>query len=111
MVSFTPCRIAPWRNSLRYKLYRRLGGPLSRSGRYEEDKDTLSLPAIEPPDSSVTQPVAYSLYRQSIPTSGYTAMLIIKKQIPFMGHNCKEAINLISIPSAFQWKTRSAGNT
>jgi hypothetical protein len=31
----------------RYPLYRRLGGPQSRSGRYEKEKNRLPLPEIE----------------------------------------------------------------
>jgi hypothetical protein len=41
----------------RYPLYRRLGGPQSRSGRYGEANIPLPLPGIEPRLLSVAQPV------------------------------------------------------
>jgi hypothetical protein len=39
----------PHRNSLKYPLDRELGGTQSQSGCYEEDKNLLPLPGIEPP--------------------------------------------------------------
>jgi hypothetical protein len=39
----------------RYPLYRRLGGPQSRSGRGGEEKNSQPLPGLEPP---IIQPVA-----------------------------------------------------
>jgi hypothetical protein len=41
---------SPW-----YPLNRRLGGPQSRSGRGGEEKNSQSLPGLEPP---IIQPVA-----------------------------------------------------
>jgi hypothetical protein len=38
VVSFTPLTLYPWGNSPRYALYRRLGGPQSRSGRCGKKK-------------------------------------------------------------------------
>jgi hypothetical protein len=46
MVSFTPQPLYPRGKSPRYKLYRRLGGPQSRSGHYREEK-ILPLLGIE----------------------------------------------------------------
>jgi len=55
VVSFTPRQLyfqgkIPW-----YPLYRRLGGPQSRSGRGGEEKNSQLLPGLEPP---IIQPVA-----------------------------------------------------
>jgi hypothetical protein len=44
----------PKRKSPRYPLYRRLGGPQSRSGRYGEEKNSQPLPELEP---LINQPV------------------------------------------------------
>jgi hypothetical protein len=52
----------------RYPLDRRLGGPHSRSGRCEDEKNLLPLPESNL-DSSVVQSVAWSLYRLSYPGS------------------------------------------
>jgi hypothetical protein len=48
VVSFTLLSLYPRGNSSRYALYRRLGGPQSRSGLCGEEKNVLSLPGIEP---------------------------------------------------------------
>jgi hypothetical protein len=53
-VNFTLRSLYPWGNSFRYQLYRRLGGPQSRSGRYWEEKN-LTLAGIWTP---AVQPVA-----------------------------------------------------
>jgi hypothetical protein len=46
----------PRGKSPRYELYRRLGGPQSRSGSYEVEKNILALPENEPRPSN-QQPV------------------------------------------------------
>jgi hypothetical protein len=45
--SLTPLPHYHWGNCSWYPLYRRLGGPQSRSGRYGEEKNLLPLPRIE----------------------------------------------------------------
>jgi hypothetical protein len=44
-----PAAFYPWRKDPRYPLYRRLGGPQSRSGHRGWRKNPLPLPGIEPP--------------------------------------------------------------
>ena len=46
----------------RYPLNRRLGGPHSRTGFGEKDKNVLSLPSIEP---RTVPPIIWSLYQLS----------------------------------------------
>jgi hypothetical protein len=48
MVSFTPRPLYPQGESPWYPLNRRLGGPQSRSGRGGENKNSQSLPRLEP---------------------------------------------------------------
>jgi hypothetical protein len=55
VVSFTPRPLYPQGKSPRYSLDRRLGGPQSRSGRGGEEKNSHSLPGLEP---SIIQPIA-----------------------------------------------------
>jgi hypothetical protein len=45
----------PQGKSPRYPLYRRLGGPKSRSGHDGKEKNSQPLPGLEPP---IIQPVA-----------------------------------------------------
>jgi hypothetical protein len=54
MVSFTPRPLYPRRKGTRYPLYRRLGGPQSRSGQHGKEK------ILDPTgtDPSVVQPIA-----------------------------------------------------
>jgi hypothetical protein len=53
-----PGRFTAHGNSPRFPLYRRQGGPQSRSGRYGEDKNLFPLLRISNPDSMIIQPVA-----------------------------------------------------
>jgi hypothetical protein len=55
VVSFTPRVLYPQGKSSWYPLDRRLGGPQTRSGRGGEEKNSQTLPALEPP---IIQPVA-----------------------------------------------------
>jgi hypothetical protein len=55
VVSFTPQLLYPQGKSLWYPLDRRLGGPQNRSGRGGEEKNSYSLPGLEPP---IIQPAA-----------------------------------------------------
>jgi hypothetical protein len=55
VVSFTSMPLYRQGKSPWYPLYRRLGGPQSRSGRGGEEKNSLSLPGLEP---SIIQLVA-----------------------------------------------------
>jgi len=48
MVNVTPQSLYPRRRTPYYPLDRRLGGPQNRSGRGGEEKNSLSLPGIEP---------------------------------------------------------------
>jgi hypothetical protein len=48
LFSFTPRPPYPLRNNPRYTFDRRLGGPQSRSGRHEEEKNLLPMTVIEP---------------------------------------------------------------
>jgi hypothetical protein len=43
-----PAALYPWGKDPRYPLYRRLGGPQSRSGHRGYRKNPLPLPGIEP---------------------------------------------------------------
>jgi hypothetical protein len=45
------------------------------------------------------------------PRSSTIALLIIKMRYNFIAYNCNEAINLVSIHSAFQWKMQNIANT
>jgi hypothetical protein len=49
VVSFTPRPLYPQGKSLWYPLNRSLGGPQSRSGRGGEEKNSQTLPGLEPP--------------------------------------------------------------
>lgn len=42
------CRFTPGENCLRYSLYRRMCGPQSQAGHYEQEKNLLPFPRIEP---------------------------------------------------------------
>jgi hypothetical protein len=55
MVSFTLRMFYPQGNNPWYPLYRRIGGPKRRSGRGGEEKNSQSLPGIEP---SIIEPIA-----------------------------------------------------
>jgi hypothetical protein len=55
VVSFTPRSLYPQGKSSWYPLDKRLGGPESRSERGGEEKNSQSLPRLEPP---IIQPVA-----------------------------------------------------
>jgi hypothetical protein len=55
VVSFTPQPLYRQGKSPWYTLDRRLGGPLSRSGRGSEEKNSQPLQGIKPP---IIQPVA-----------------------------------------------------
>jgi hypothetical protein len=55
VVSFTPRPLYSQGKSPWYPLDRRLGGPQNRSGRGSEQKNSQSLPELEPP---IIQPVA-----------------------------------------------------
>jgi hypothetical protein len=57
--------VLPRGNGPRYPLYRRLGGPQSRSGRGGEQKNSQILPGLEPPDH---QAHSAALYHRAIPT-------------------------------------------
>jgi hypothetical protein len=57
MSSFTPRRLYPQGKSPWYSLGRTLGGPQSRSGQGDEEKNFQTLPALEHP---IIQPVAQS---------------------------------------------------
>jgi hypothetical protein len=48
VVSYTPRPLYPQGKSPCYPLYRRQGGPLSRSGRGGEEKNSQPPPGIEP---------------------------------------------------------------
>jgi hypothetical protein len=56
VVSFTHLPLYPHEDSPRYPLDRRLGGPQSRSGRYE--KNIPGTYRESNPNSSIVQPVA-----------------------------------------------------
>jgi hypothetical protein len=47
-VGFRPQRLCSRRQSLLYSFSKRLGGPQRRPGSFEEVKNLLSLPGIEP---------------------------------------------------------------
>jgi hypothetical protein len=51
VVSFTPLPLYPRGNSLRYPLYRRVGGPKSRTGRYGEETNILPPLGIQPTET------------------------------------------------------------
>jgi hypothetical protein len=53
MVSFTPRPLHPRRKSPGYRLQRRLHGFQSQSGRFEVDKNVVSLSEIKPQQSSL----------------------------------------------------------
>jgi hypothetical protein len=63
VVSFTPRPLYPQGKSPRYPLARRLGGPQSRSGRCDEEKNSQPPPGIEPwnPDRPARSPALYRL--------------------------------------------------
>lgn len=59
----------PWKNTPRYSLYRRLGGAQSRSERYGEDRNLLSMPGMEPrfldrPGRSLVVILSYHVIKQ-----------------------------------------------
>jgi hypothetical protein len=60
VASFTPRSLYPWGNRLRYPLYRRLGGPQSRSGHCGEEK-ILAPPGIR--NVSIITTLMYNAYR------------------------------------------------
>jgi hypothetical protein len=49
VVSFTPRPLYPQEKNAWYPLYRRLGGPQSRSGRGSDEIISCPLPGLEPP--------------------------------------------------------------
>jgi len=53
VVSFTPRPLYPKGKSPCYPLFRRLGGPHSRSGTVGNEINSHLLPGFEPPDHSV----------------------------------------------------------
>jgi hypothetical protein len=55
VVSFTPWPLYPQGKSPWYPSYRRLGGPQSQSGHDGEEKNSRSLPGLEP---LIIQPIA-----------------------------------------------------
>jgi hypothetical protein len=78
VVSFTPRSLYPQRKSPWYPLDKRLGGPQSRSGRGGKRSKT---PASTVNQTSVVQPVAYSLYWLSYPGSWFlfdSALLLLR---------------------------------
>jgi hypothetical protein len=56
VISFTPRPLYPLGKNPRYSLVGRLGGPQSRSGRGDEEKNSQPLPGLETP---IIQPMAY----------------------------------------------------
>jgi hypothetical protein len=66
VVSFTPRPLYPRERAPRYPLYRRLGGPQSRSGQHGEVK-ILDPTGIRTSTSQVVQPVASRYTDCSIP--------------------------------------------
>jgi hypothetical protein len=46
VVMFTPLPLYAQGNRPRYALYRKLGGPQNRSGRYRKENNRLALPGI-----------------------------------------------------------------
>jgi hypothetical protein len=58
--------LLPPRKSLWYPLDRRLGGPQRWFGRGGEEKNSQTVPGLEPP---IIQPVAQHLYHSSIPVN------------------------------------------
>jgi hypothetical protein len=52
VISFTLRPLYPWGNIHRYQMYRRLGGPQSRSRCGVEKEKSLYLPGIEPRSSN-----------------------------------------------------------
>jgi hypothetical protein len=67
--------MSPW-----YPLGGRLGGPLNRSGRSGEEKNSLSLPGVLPPDHPARSP---ALYHWNIPCN--------KHKYCNKGHNVLDA--------------------
>jgi hypothetical protein len=69
VVSFTPRLLYPQGKSTWYPLDRRLGGPQSRSGHGDEEKNSKPIPELEPP---IIQPVAqrYTAELSRIPHVG-----------------------------------------
>jgi hypothetical protein len=59
MVSFTPWPLYPQGKIPWYLLDRRLGGPQSQSERGGEEKNSQSLPGLEPP---IIQAISQALY-------------------------------------------------
>jgi hypothetical protein len=55
VVSFTPRPLYPYEKGPWYPLDRRLGGLQTRSGHSGEEKNSQSLPGLEPP---IVQPLA-----------------------------------------------------
>jgi hypothetical protein len=64
VVSFTPRPLYPQGKSPWYALDRRLGGPQSRSGRSDVEKNSQPLPGLEPP---IIRPVAQRYTSRAIP--------------------------------------------
>jgi hypothetical protein len=69
VVSFTPWPLYPQGKSPLYPLDRKLGGPQSRSGRGDEEKNSQSPPII--------QPVAQRYTDWAIPA--FTAVLVTSR--------------------------------
>jgi hypothetical protein len=88
VISFTPLPLYPQGKSLRYPLYRKLGGPQSQSGRYGEENN-LTLPGIEP---CVTKPTELS---RLLPN--YSVSLCIKRPllsfISYVLSICRRGVN------------------
>jgi hypothetical protein len=93
VVSFTPRPLylqgkRPW-----YQLDWRLGGPLCRSGRGGEEKNSQSLPGLEPP---IIQPVAqrctaelsrlHTLKRNNVKVNVLIVLCILMNFIAFVLH-------------------------
>jgi hypothetical protein len=59
VVSFTPGLFYPQGKIPWYPLVGRLGGPQSRSGSGGEEKNSQTLPGLEPPNYSADSPALY----------------------------------------------------
>lgn len=71
VISFVPLPLYPWKKSLRYQMNRRLGGPQSRSGCFQQAHSFFFLPGIEPRYLGVPAcnlcSIPIGLYIQKIP--------------------------------------------